>query len=518
MHNNRMITDPKAISDGFNNYFANISPTLTSKIPNNNISHRRFLPENLNFSLFLEPTDETEIKNIINKLNEGAPGRDGVSSKNIKLIKDSISYPLANMVHLSFEQGVFPDELKIAVITPLYKAKDPMFFNNYRPISLLSLFSKIHERLMYNRILNFINRHKLFNKFQFGFRNNHPTFMALIILIENLVNALDNGKCAVGTFLDFQKAFDTVDHSILLDELHCYGIRGIANQWFFSYLSNRQQSFVYNGYESELKVINCGVPQGSILGPLLFLLYINDLTNVSSFFMPILFADDTNLFCTGTDLKEIIRLVNEEISKIYDWVNANRLSLNIDKNNFMLFTPKNFSHCINDILINPIKIQDVKETKFLGVIIDNKLKWSAHIMYISKKIASGIGILVSYWSPEKLFNDDTLLSLYHNFVYPYLHYCIHVWGKAYNTHLNGLVVSQNKAMRIISGVPPRTNMDRFYEEMNILTVKRIYNYSIGLFMYKYVKKWLPTYLITSSEIFLTYISIILEMPHRNNSI
>ena len=283
-----------------------------------------------------------------------------------------------------------------------------MFFNNYRPISLLSVFSKNFERLMYNRVLNFINRHKLFNKFQFGFRTNHSTFMALIILIENLVNALDNGKCAVGIFLDFHKAFDTVDHSILLDKLHCYGTRGIANQWFFSYLSNRQQSVVYNGYESELKVINCGVPQGSILGPLPFLLYINDLTNASSFFMPTLFADDTNLFCTGTYLKEIIRLVNEEISKIYDWVNAYKLSLNIDKTNFMLFTPKNFSHYIDYIVINQIKIQEVKETKFLGVIIDNKLKWSAHIMYISKKIAKGIGILLK---SRKDFDNDTLLSL-----------------------------------------------------------------------------------------------------------
>ena len=219
-----------------------------------------------------------------------------------------------------------------------------------------------------------------------------------------------------------------------------------------------------------------------------YISYINDLTNVSSFFMPILFADDTNLFCTGTDLKESIRLVNEEISKIYDWVNANKLSLNIDKTNFMLFTPKNVSHCIDDIVINQIKIQEVKETKFLGVIIDNKLKWSAHIMYISKKIAKGIGILLK---SRKVFDNDTLLSLYHTFVYPYLHYCIHVWDKAYNTHLNDLVVLQNKAMRMISGVPPRTNMDRFYVEMSILTVKRIYNYSIGVFMYKCVNKMTP---------------------------
>ena len=210
---------------------------------------------------------------------------------------------------------------------------------------------------------------------------------------------------------------------------------------------------MYNGYESELKVINCGVPQGSILGPLLFLLYINDLTNVSSFFMPILFADDTNLFCTGTDLKEIIRLVNEEISKIYDWVNANKLSLNIDKTNFMLFTPKKLFSLYRWYCDKPNQNTGSKRNKFLGVIIDNKLKWSAHIMYISKKIAKGIGVSLK---SRKGFDHDTLLSLYHTFVYPYLHYCIHVWGKAYNTHLNDLVVLQNKAIRIISGVPPRT--------------------------------------------------------------
>ena len=180
--------------------------------------------------------------------------------------------------------------------------------------------------------------------------------MALVVLIGNLVNALDNGKCAVGIFVDFQKAFDTVDHRILLDKLYCYGIRGTAHEWFVSYLSSRQQSVMYNGHASELKVVRCGVPQGSILGPLLFLLYINDLTNVSIFFMPILFADDTNLFCTGTDLKDMIRQINEEMVNIYAWVNANKLSLNIDKTNFMLFMPKSFSHCTDHIAINQTRI------------------------------------------------------------------------------------------------------------------------------------------------------------------
>ena len=154
--------------------------------------------------------------------------------------------------------------------------------------------------------------------------------MALIIPVVTLVDALENGICAVGIFLDLQKALDTVDHGILLDKLHCSGVRGIAHEWFVSHLSNRQQSVIYNGHVSELKVMRCGVPQGSTLGPMLFLLYINDLTNVSSFFMPIFFADDTNLFCSGTGLKNMIRQVNEELVKIYARVNANISSLNID--------------------------------------------------------------------------------------------------------------------------------------------------------------------------------------------
>ena len=269
-------------------------------------------------SFFIDLTNETEIINIINHLKDGARGRDEIVARNLKCISDSIAYPLAQVANLSLQQGIFPEELKIAAVTPLYKAKDPMRFNNYHPISLLSVFAKILERLMYNRLLKFINKYQIFNKHQFGFRDKHSTFMALIILIENLVNAIDNGKYAVGIFLDFQKAFDTVDHCILLDKLYFYGIRGKAFDWFSSYLHNRQLLVNYCGCESDLQTIKCGVPQGSILGP--FLLYINDLPQVSEYFMPILFADDTNLFATGYNLNDIVSEINTEIANIYAWV------------------------------------------------------------------------------------------------------------------------------------------------------------------------------------------------------
>ena len=210
--NNKTETDPMMIAKGFNKYFANIGPTLASKINNDNVSHRDFISSDMNASLFLEPTNETEIKLINHELKEGASGRDGILPKHIKSVSNSIAYPLARVSNLSFEQGVFSVELKFALVTPIYKANDPMFFNNYRPISLLSVFFKILERLLYNRLLKFLNKHNFFNKFQFGFRNKYSTFMALIILLKNLVKALDDGKCAVGIFLDFQKAFDTVDH------------------------------------------------------------------------------------------------------------------------------------------------------------------------------------------------------------------------------------------------------------------------------------------------------------------
>ena len=161
------------------------------------------MPQQNNMSFFLSPVNDSEVKNIIAQLKDRAPGKDGIMSKGLKCISDHIATPLTRLTNLSFSQGVFPNVLKVALVSPLYKAKDPMPFSNYRPISLLPLFSKILEKLMYNRLLSFLNKCKIINKNQFGFRNNHSTYMALLIMLENVRNALDNGECAIGVFLGF---------------------------------------------------------------------------------------------------------------------------------------------------------------------------------------------------------------------------------------------------------------------------------------------------------------------------
>ena len=221
-----------------------------------------------------------------------------------------------------------------------------------------------------------------------------------------------------------------------------------------------------------MKETLCGVPQGSILGPLLFLLYINDLPSVSNLFMPILFADDTNLFCNGPNLDELIKKINEELKLIYKWVNVNMLSLNIEKTNFMLFTPKKFHAWRKLLSSNNHPIKEVCHIKFLGVIID----------YISKKIAKGIGVIIK---ARKIFDKTTLLSIYNSLILPYIGYCIHIWGNAYQTHLQKLYVLQNKIVRIIAGVPRRTSSDHSYCELNILKLKKLYLYAVCLCMYKY---------------------------------
>ena len=227
-------------------------------------------------------------------------------------------------------------EPKLANVVPLFKSGDPMPFTNCRPESLLSVISKVFEKVMYTRLLNFIDTYNILINNQFGFRKSHSSYLAFMALTNEMSDAIENGDHVVGIFLDFSKAFDTMDHCILFDKLYHCGIRDTALEWFRSYLTCRRQYVTYNGAASSMRFITCGVPQCSILGPLLFLIYINDLFNVCPQPIPILYADDTNLFYRGLDMKILQHIINNELSSISLWLKVNKLSLNISKTHYII--------------------------------------------------------------------------------------------------------------------------------------------------------------------------------------
>ena len=223
----------------------------------------------------------------------------------LKKVFNSICAPLTNICNKSLLNGVFPDSMKVAKVIPLFKSGGNEVFTNYRPVSLLSQFSKILEKLFDKRLDSFIDKHNILVEEQYGFRKARSTSMAILQLLEDLTNANEKKLFTVGVFIDLKKAFDTIDHTLLLKKLDHYGIRGVPNNWLRSYLYERKQYVSFNSFNSELMNISCGVPQGSILGPKLFILYINDICNVSKLLHFVLFAEDTNIYIVLVQIFQI---------------------------------------------------------------------------------------------------------------------------------------------------------------------------------------------------------------------
>ena len=333
----------------------------------------------------------------------------------IKILKshiDSLAKALAAIINISFKEGKFPTALLLAKVTPVFKKKYPQLCSNYRPISVLSIFSKIYEKCMYSRLYSFLEKHNLlFNK-QFGFHSRYSTNHAIISLIELIKKYLENGVFVCGNFIDLQKAFDTVNHEILLSKLDHYGIRGFTNDWFRSFFCNRKQYFSCSGYSSEIKEINYGVPQGSTLGPLLLLLYINDLHFAFSKLTVHHFADDTNLLFANKNMGTIESNVNYELKILADWLRSNKLSLNELKTELIMFHPikKKLPRSPN-IKLNNYKLKLKSHGKYLGITIDEVLSWNKHIDNLSKKLARTNGILSKYVIifPRRQFLQSTTL-------------------------------------------------------------------------------------------------------------
>ena len=289
-------------------------------------------------SFFISPVTHSKIEDIIISLMNGrSTGPFSIPVKLLKLVKSDTQRLLACIFNESVTLGIFPDKLKYAKVIPIHKKGAHTDPSNYRPISPLSVFGNLFEKLMFKRLYEYLDNLNIFYILQFGFREKHSTSHVLISMTESIESTIHNGHYGRGVFIDLKKASDTVNNSFLLKKMKHYGIRGIAINWLTSYLSNRKQYVSVNGHTSEYPNIPCGVPQGSVLGPLLFLIDISDLPNVSKHLRFSFFADDTNIYIEAKDLETLQKIMNWEPHRVKKWLEANKLSLNIEETNFFAF-------------------------------------------------------------------------------------------------------------------------------------------------------------------------------------
>ena len=484
-HNN-ITHDMTRIPNILNEHFATVGQRLARCIPPTQCRFTDFLKKTKSpdSSFYFQPFTSSEIRlEILCTPNNKSHGLYSCPIQILRCASNILSNVLEKIFNCSIKTGVYPSKLKMSKIITIFKTEDETEPNNYRPISLLSNFNRIFEKILYKRMKSFINDQEILNPSQYGFREKHSTQHAIIDIVNTIQTNMDKRLFSCGVFIDLKKAFDTVDHAILLDKLNHYGFRGIINKWFSSYLQGRTQTTQIGSYISERTVTSCGVPQGSVLGPLLFLLYVNDITSCSNKLTFYLFADDTNILYAHKNLKLLEQIINTELHKLYNWLTSNKLTLNLKKSNFVIFRPYK-----NRLTFQPIISIFVSETnkkvpldckdyvKYLGLLIDYNLSWKNHIEYIALKISKVVGIIAKLRHYVPL---HTLLNIYQSLIIPSITYGLTVWGQACKSYLEKILVLQKRALRFMYF---KKRMSTLFSFLLMLTFCLLISYIIKLYL------------------------------------
>ena len=468
------------ISEILNNYFCHVATNLESSLPHSSIDPLDFVKPNNLSSLLLTRVASLECNTIINSLKLSKQNINTIPVVLFKEYQHHFIRIICNIVNLGFSTGSFPNCLKQAVVTPIFKKGDRKKCENYRPISVLPSMSKIFERCLHNRIYNFVCDFSIINDSQNGFMKGRSTENAIIDLTEIIYKTLDSKQYSINIFIDFRKAFDTIDHHILLRKLDRYGIRGLSLQLIRSFLTNRYQSVKIKQHVSSAKQISIGVPQGSILAPLLFLLYVNDLPNISPNCSTILFADDTTLSLHDESTSCLELNCNEILNKLYNWTLSNRISVNIDKTFYIPISNRSWIVSPHITLNNQI-IDSRSNGNFLGVVLDDKIKFNLHINSVCSKISKQIGIL---YRIKNYLPIPCLIQLYYSYIFPYLNYCNLVWGNTYESHLNPLIILQKRAIRVITKSEYLAHTNDLFSRNRILKLPDIHKLKLGIYTFK----------------------------------
>ena len=374
-----------------------------------------------------KPITEIQVLQIIAKLvNSKATGLAGIPNRALKCCAEVITPSLTFIFNFSVITKIFPDDLKVAKVAPVFKKGERDDLGNYRPISVLPTVARVLEKLIFDQLFQYFSENELLGNEQYGFRSLYSTALALGKVTNSWLLNIDNGKINSAVFLDIRKAFHTVDHKILLDKLKCYGMPENEITFFSSYLDNRQQCCHVNGMTSSTRKITCGVPQGSIIGPSLFIVYMNDVPLFVKDAEITMYAYDTSLLKAFTTINQLQEEVIPAFAKVCEWLKNNKLSLNTVKTEFMILGTSQKLHKLDSgphetpfkLLIHEHEIRRVRLVKYLGLMVDDCLTWEAHVKYITGKTNRGIGILKRV---RHIVRKDSLMLLY-------FRYCNVVWG------------------------------------------------------------------------------------------
>jgi hypothetical protein len=471
----RVLTDDLEVADTFNEYFASVAQKLDAAVPQSNRSPLDYLGDPVCNTFFAAPCIDSEAREIIMCLPNKGCHITEIPTYIYKLLADDLSSIISYLFNRSLQDSAYPTCLKLARITPIFKSGDKKSVENYRPISCLPTLSKVFEKLMNKRLVNFLDKYKILSKHQFGFRSGSSTSDAVLQFLDFAYESLNRSDYLIGNFLDFSKAFDTVNHTILLEKMNKLGFRGATNDWFRSYLFGRRHFVRVGKGTSKCADVQMGVPQGSVLGPVLFLLYINDMSTSSNHLQYVHFADDTTVFISGNDFGDTVRRVNGELDAVDEWLKANRLSLNVNKTAYMTISnrPIDPQVCVE---LRGTALSRVTSANFLGLIIDDKLTFKPHIDLLVGKLCKSIGIMrkIAPFVP-----CSVLRNLYFSLIYPYIMYGIAAWGGCGSTQLNRVKSIQSRALSLFPG-----NKEEKCKINRLLNIDDIYNYFVLVKFYK----------------------------------
>lgn len=500
-------TSAVTISEKFNDYFIDSIEEINKSIEVDTNKYE-FVNEVRNNRFTFKDVNMFKLKEVLKTMNKKSDNNN-INSIVMDDALDTIGEHFLNIINQSLCTGIFPNTWKEAIVVPIPKINGTKQWNEYRPINKLPFHEKILETIVMEQLQSYIDENSILIDQQSGFRKQHSCETALNFVVSNWKIEREEGNITVVVFLDFRRAFETIDRSLLIQKLQNYGILGKENDWFRSYLLDRSQITNFMGCSSTSRTNNLGVPQGSVLGPLLFIVYINDIMKSVKYCTVNLFADDTLMYVSGKNITEVVEKVNEDLKSLQVWLNQNKLKLNTEKTNYMFITNKVIKEDF-ELKVNNEKLNRVKETKYLGVVIDEKLKFSSNTSYILKKMAKKINFLGRI---KRKVSISTRIKIYMSIIAPHIEYCSSILFLCNKGEIAKLQKLQNRGMRIILGMSRYTSSKFMRSCLKWMSVKQRIFFNVLVLVFKIKNNLVPKYL----QKYIRYNSEVIKKNLRNKN-